>query len=719
MKTFTQTFTLDARFAHLYRPLARKLILIIIATVVLMAAVLAYSDHRLVNSLSERLIEKSTLTIAEKLHHRFDTTSRGLRIAQRQIDTLKLDAHEWQGRLFAVLEPFLAEYNRLDSINLADSAGNEYVLFKRSGEIRTRFVDASTPSVGHWQRWVDGKVMEEWTRQIDVSPKDRPWYQGALRREPGAHYWTQPYAKLTTEKIGVSVASRWPRPDGSDQYVMAFNITLDDISRYTAQLRPSDHGMTVIFNEDYWNEEYVTIGHPPTPTLDDGKALSSAVLLTVRGLGVAALDAALDAWEADGRSEGIIAYSTKDQVPWWAGFSSIELDEEHAVWSAVLIPESDVVGSIAQLRNLSLAGTVTTGILLAAVVFITSMRSIRRQMRAAVDQVERKLGQYQLKQKIGEGGNGAVYRAQHALLRRPTAIKLMNPDYARNEAARERFEREVQITSSLNHPNTIAIYDYGQTPDGTLYYAMELLAGSTLERLLRFSGPLPAGRVIYILEQMAGSLAEAHEKGLIHRDIKPSNAILGERGGLFDFIKMLDFGLVKELTQVDGDLTHANVLIGTPLYMAPEIISQPGQASPQSDLYALGAVGYFLLTARNVFEGESAVEICAKHLSDPPMPPSKRAGLAVPEDLEAIILACLEKDLTRRPGGAAKLRDSLIGCRDAGSWTQQNAREWWQAHSTAFTGDDSPHKAPSLSKTELLVDLDKRMMPTGVNSAKS
>jgi len=463
--------------------------------------------------------------------------------------------------------------------------------------------------------------------------------------------------------------------------------------------------MTVVFTQSGR-----TVGLPPDPRFDGDKALLAAVLSPVTQLGVPALDAALAAWEAKGKTEGIFRYRNKDRSSWWAGFSAIELDRDETVWSVALIPEDDLLGSVAQLRNLALTGILVTALLVAAVVFGTSMRSIRRQVRSAFDQVERRLGQYHLKQKIGEGGNGAVYRAQHALLRRPTAIKLMNAEFARSEGARERFEHEVQITSQLSHPNTIAIYDYGRTPDGTLYYAMELLDGGTVEQLVRVGGALPAGRVIHILEQMAGSLAEAHEKGLIHRDIKPSNTILCERGGLFDVVKVLDFGLVKEIAQTDGNLTQANVLIGTPLYMAPEIISEPGQASPQSDLYALGAVGYFLLTARNVFDGTSAVEICANHLSTPPVPPSQRAGLAVPEDLETLILGCLEKNPSRRPPNAASLRTSLLGCRDAGTWTQQDAREWWQGHSAGFACGSSPEQAPPLSNTEILIDLDARAL---------
>ncbi len=709
MKTFTQTLTLDTQFAHLYRPLVRNLVLIISATVILAAGVLLYFDHRLVNSLSERLIEKNTMATEQQLYRLFNTAAGGLSIAHRQIGSLTIGDAGSQDRLLATLSPFLSEFEFLDSINLADSAGNEFVLIKKPGEILTRNIDASEPHTAIWRRYQDGNVIEEWQRQTDISPLQRPWYQGAVALEAGEQFWTSAYAFLTTREPGLSVSTRRNRPDGHTDYVVAFNIALTDISRHTTHLRPSDHGMTVVFN----NEDK-TIGLPPDARFEDEQEMLSAVLSPVDELGIPALSAALAAWEANGRSQGIFHYADETQTTWWAGFSTIPLSNEVGIWSAVLIPEADFMGSVTRLRNLSLAGIGIGGLILAAAVFAASMRSIRRQVQAAVDRVEQRLGQYRLKQKIGEGGNGAVYRAQHALLRRPTAIKLMSPEFARSQAARDRFEHEVQITSSLSHPNTIAIYDYGQTPDDTLYYAMELLDGITLDQLVRLSGPVPASRVISILEQMAGSLAEAHDKGLIHRDIKPSNAILCERGGLFDVVKVLDFGLVKEIAQTDGNLTHADVLIGTPLYMAPEVISQPGKASPQSDIYAIGAVGYFLLAARNVFEGGSAVEICAKHLNDRPIPPPQRSGLATPEDLEALILMCLEKDPAQRPEGAANLRERLLACADAGKWTQREARGYWQSHSANLTAEASPETAAQLSNTELLVDLDSRLLSTGV-----
>lgn len=711
MKTLTKTLTLDSQFAHLYRPLVRNLVSVIAVTIVLAASTLLYFDHRMVNSLSEHLVESNSQSTNNKLVRLFDSANRALQIVLQQLAPYDISKPEDRSLIFSMLLPNLEKLDFLDSINIADLSGNEYVLIKQQNEIVTRHVQADAPTQANWTRRLDGNVIEQWTRRIDVSPKDRPWYQGALARKPGEAFWTAPYSFLTTKEPGVSVSAHMPGPDGENEIITAFNISLTDISRYTVRLKPSEHGMTAVFDN-----EGKTIGLPPDPRFEDDKTMLSEVLSPLTSLGIPVLNKAVSTWEAMGRTDAIFSFNAEDRTTWWAGFSSTRLDDERSVWNATLIPAKDFLGTIAVLRNYALAGISAVGVLVAALLFGVSMRSIRQQMKTAVDQVERKLGQYQLKQKIGEGGNGTVYRAQHALLRRPTAIKLMNPEFASSEAARERFEHEVQITSNLSHPNTIAIYDYGQTPEGTLYYAMELLDGSTLENLVRLSGPIPPGRAIHILEQIAGSLAEAHEKNLIHRDIKPSNIILCERGGIRDVVKVLDFGLVKEISQTDGNLTHANVLIGTPLYMAPEIISQPGQASPLSDIYALGAVGYFLLTARNVFEGASAVEICARHLNDAPIPPSERSGLELPADLEGIILACLNKDPAQRPGNAAALRMQLLGCRNAGSWTDQDAREWWQQHSIASLGGGATsHPSTPLSNTELLIDLDNRLVSSAAS----
>jgi eukaryotic-like serine/threonine-protein kinase len=287
----------------------------------------------------------------------------------------------------------------------------------------------------------------------------------------------------------------------------------------------------------------------------------------------------------------------------------------------------------------------------------------------------RQLGQYTLEQKIGEGGMGEIFRARHAMLRRPTAIKVMTGDGA--EAALRRFEKEVQLTARLTHPNTISIYDYGRTPDGRFYYAMELLDGLTLEELVARSGPQAPARVIHILSQVCGALREAHGVGLIHRDIKPANVYLCARGGVNDVVKVLDFGLVREFRS-DGSVTGSNldILVGTPLYLSPEAILTPAQLDSRADIYALGALAYVLLTGGPPFAGRTLVELCGHHLHSIPERPSTR-GVAVPEDLEQVVMACLAKDPTARPQTALELSQRLSGCRDAGLWGEAEAERWW------------------------------------------
>ena len=248
------------------------------------------------------------------------------------------------------------------------------------------------------------------------------------------------------------------------------------------------------------------------------------------------------------------------------------------------------------------------------------------------------------------------------MLRRPTAVKLIDPDKT-TDVSIARFEREVQLTSQLNHPNTIAIYDYGRTPEGVFYYAMELLDGLTLQTLVERFGPQPEQRVVNILKQVCGSLIEAHAAGLIHRDIKPANIMINRRGGIYDFVKLLDFGLVKA---VDGPrqstVTVAPGLTGTPLYMSPEAIEKGWTVDARSDIYALGAVGYFLLTGKPVFEGDNVVEICMRHVDTPPLPPSVRLRRPVSADLESLILRCLAKSPAERPQSALELRHLLEQC---------------------------------------------------------
>jgi serine/threonine protein kinase len=291
----------------------------------------------------------------------------------------------------------------------------------------------------------------------------------------------------------------------------------------------------------------------------------------------------------------------------------------------------------------------------------------------------RRLGQYVLVQEIGRGANGMVYRARHALLRRQVAVKLLSPDIT-DDASAARFEQEVQMTSQLTHPNTVAVYDYGRTPEGLFYYAMEYLGGIDLDRLVREFGAQPEGRVIHILRQMCGSLAEAHRIGLIHRDVKPANVALTRRGGVCDVVKVLDFGLVKALHLGPAKGAAANAIVGTPHYMSPEAVQMPAGVDGQSDLYSVGAVGYWLLTGKTLFDDGEVETLLDQQVKAAPVSPSERLGRQVSPDIEQIIVQCLAKDPKQRLPGAEALAEALDKCVASGTWTLRNAEEWWRDH---------------------------------------
>jgi serine/threonine-protein kinase len=326
-------------------------------------------------------------------------------------------------------------------------------------------------------------------------------------------------------------------------------------------------------------------------------------------------------------------------------------------------PELRVVG----------VGYIGAWCLVTVVVSVLASRTIfglSQRVREATE-----LGQYTLEEKIGEGGMGAVYRARHALLRRPTAIKVLSIEATGMALAR--FEREVQLTSALTHPNTIAVYDFGRTPEGRFYYAMEYLSGITLEDLVLHDGPQTVARTVHLLEQVAGALAEAHEVPLIHRDIKPANLMLCVRGSIHDFVKVLDFGLAKEVQRGEGpSVSTAGTLLGTPLYISPEAILGVAEVDARADLYALGAVGYWLLAGRPPFDGVSVIEICGKHLHAAPTPIADAAPVKVPPALASLLMRCLAKDRDQRPASARAFLEELRRS-DAEPWREGDARLWW------------------------------------------
>ncbi len=362
-------------------------------------------------------------------------------------------------------------------------------------------------------------------------------------------------------------------------------------------------------------------------------------------------------------------------------------------------------------------------LLVSAVGIFLAMLFIARQQKALqkATLAARQLGQYALEEKLGAGGMGTVYRARHAMLRRPTAVKLLDVEKM-TDAAVARFEREVQLTSALTHPNTVAVYDYGRTPEGIFYYAMEYLDGMNLDDLVTRFGALPEARLVFILRQVCGSLAEAHAAGLVHRDIKPANVFLTCRGRMHDFVKVLDFGLVKALEGEERvHLTSVNAVTGTPLYLSPEAVNQPNQVDARADVYAIGAVGYFLLTGSPVFNGATVMEICMKHVNAIPEPPSARCGRHVTPQLEALLLRCLAKSPSDRPADAGELLRELERCSVAGTWTADDAAAWWAARARGAApgdplagGGSSPTpgpESPPLNATVVYEKSERQRLP--------
>lgn len=298
------------------------------------------------------------------------------------------------------------------------------------------------------------------------------------------------------------------------------------------------------------------------------------------------------------------------------------------------------------------------------------------------------IGSYQLTELLGKGGMGEVWKGRHSMLARPAAIKLIRPDVldideGRREEAVIRFEREAQATAALQSYHTINLYDFGVSDEGSFYYVMELLDGLSLDVFVKRFGPISAERTVFLLHQVCHSLGEAHDKGLIHRDVKPANIYICRMGQDFDFVKVLDFGLVKS-NQSSKDaiqqVTLRGVVTGTPGFMAPEMAMGDTPVDERADIYSLGCVGYWLLTGQHVFEGDTPLSTVVQHIQSKPIPPSQKSELEIPNNLEKIILTCLEKDPNARPQNVWEIDKLLAVCDIEKIWTNQQAKEWWDLH---------------------------------------
>jgi serine/threonine-protein kinase len=323
--------------------------------------------------------------------------------------------------------------------------------------------------------------------------------------------------------------------------------------------------------------------------------------------------------------------------------------------------------------------TLVMGVAHAGAVFgVYTINSLQTQAYQA-----RQLGQYRLKKLLGSGGMGDVYLAEHQLMKRPCAIKVIRPEKAGDPKVLARFEREVQATAKLSHWNSIDIFDYGRSEDGTFYYVMEYLPGMNLGEIVKRFGPMPAARVIHLVRQACDALQEAHDLGLLHRDLKPANLFAAVRGGHYDVAKLLDFGLAKPLSDLDtAQLTADGSITGSPLYMSPEQATGDKEPDPRSDIYSLGGVLYYLLCGHPPFENEKPIKVLISHAHDP-VPPLSQHREDIPLDLEAIVMRCLSKNPEDRYQSAAELAAALEDCEHHGTWSRDHARDWWMQKDSA------------------------------------
>ncbi len=705
MKTTLGNLPRDHRLTQSNRRLFRDLGLLMLAVVVLATATVVYFDQRQVEALSRKLISSTAETVAARLVSFFATEDSNLRIAAEQLQIGWGGKSAGWGGLFAQLAPFLNQHQNASGILLAavDGDGEYYGILKPRNVgsellVRTNTGQEVGPGRAKLERWQAGELLEHWYRQDDFDPRSRIWYQKTLETEENTIAASGPYLFHTSNKHGITISTHWRQAGTGRRFILAIDIVLVNISRFTQTLRPTPNGIVFVFSQDLR-----LVGLPADERFGDEGVADAVLFQPISTIELPLLQAGMSAWENQGRTRHSFPFAMAGQT-WWAGFTWIE-DHPHQTgfWTGILVPESDFLGKLPLQRNFVLAVVAGVGFLVGLIILFNALRKLRHEVRQAVSHGGQRLGPFELLYQIGQGGNGTVYRANHALLKRPTAVKVMLPGFASSASAKKRFIEEVQITSRLTHPNTVAVFDFGETAEGTLYFAMEYLNGVNLDKLVHICGPQPAARVLHILHHACGALGEAHRNGLIHRDIKPANIMLCERGGVYDVVKVLDYGLVQEASQTAPHVDEIEGIIGTPLYLAPELISGESAVSPQSDLYALGGLAYYLLTGRNVFEGGTAMEVCAMHLHDEPVPPSQITARSIPADLEAIVMACLLKDPVERPPTAEELAILVAACRDYGSWHQNQARDWWSENQEVLPMEAYEASHPPLSNTQRLV----------------
>jgi serine/threonine protein kinase len=342
------------------------------------------------------------------------------------------------------------------------------------------------------------------------------------------------------------------------------------------------------------------------------------------------------------------------------------------VMYAIATPIQKKTMNMSDALDMYLPNLITLGIAIATILYVSTWA--RRLERA------RQMGSYRLVSQIGVGGMGEVWKAEHESLARPAAIKLIHTGQQgtnpRGSNLENRFYREAQATAALNSAHTVTVYDYGTTRDGNQYYVMELLEGITLQDAIAKFGPMPSERVTHMLSQICHSLTEAHESGLTHRDIKPGNVFICQKGTEYDYVKVLDFGLVKPRSEVHTQLTLGSEVLGTPAYAAPESV-KGNTYDERSDIYSLGCVAYYLLSGQTLFESDNPIDLIFKHVNEKAIPITERSALPIHDGLADLTMRCIEKDPAARPQHCGELLEELEHIATEIPWTRQSAREWW------------------------------------------
>lgn len=657
------------------RPLA-VFVTLLVGVVLSTIVALSISSHRSSTAAIDELWSDSSSQLLARvvLHLRtiYEPGARAVQYSEHAVQSGQLSTSNDE-KLFAHLTAVIDSFPTVIWASFATPEGTYFSVYRwptedGAWEIRrtkrviedddtTRFVEDRREE----SDWV--QIRDE--RAALYDPRTRQWYHAAVAA-PDVARWNRPRVFHSRGQLGLhhSMASREPatrRVTG----VWAMEFEAGPVSEYLSGLHTRPGTRIYVLNEDG-----LIVSSPDGELVKDGAAVTAAT--TADQL----LSRAWTQITTEKPEEGVV-FEMMDQV---VMFRRMPATSGLPWYVIVTLPRDALHADTRDQARLSIAVGLV-GIILSILLTVGAATVLNRRVRERVLRAinAAKIGNYQLIAKLGQGGAGAVYEAQHAMLRRPTAVKILLPRMSTPKDI-ARFEREVRMTCRLTHPNTVTVFDYGQTPDGRFYYAMELVDGVTLGKLLDFTGPLPPGRVIFLLQQVCAALAEAHEAGLIHRDIKPANLLVGEMGGRGDFVKIVDFGLVKEFRSGADELTRENDFVGTPGFLAPEVQTLAIDVGPLADVYSVGAVAYTLLSDTEPFYADSPLAVYVKQQTTDPEPPSKWLDEALPTDLEALVMSCLSRDMDGRPPSAAALHEALSACRDAGSWTAEDAAAWWEAH---------------------------------------